>query len=343
MVTLIFLAKKLARAGKPCLVTLLPGGVAWSVTLTSALGLHKAKGWAPGSVAEGKPTWEQGKQGKSRVRFFQGVPDLVRGGSSGGPWPGSSEQVSKVSLEFVFPGGSRPRSRWGFRWSVAWPVPEVPVAGGRSPSLAPLPLGRPTRTSQRNPWPGPSRRSPSRGRIPRASPQADRGERANGLARLARSPRRGQVSNHQSPTRPSGGREARARVSRTCPVGDNAFWGTTLAGAKAFRPTLRLTIPDQKDLVPGLGIFFKTGPPARRANSRTLDGPGHGLSPRAPTGWRVEAVPGRRRAGWQVEASLDGGPRDPGRQAPRTPGGSGCVPLPWGPTTRPPSGRSGAK
>merc|ERR1712240_560760 len=126
LVTLIFLAKKLARAGKPCLVTLLPGGVAWSVTLTSALGLHKAKGWAPGSVVEGKPTWEQGKQGKSGVGFFQGVPDLVRGGRSGGPWPGSSEQVSKVSLEFVFPGGSRPRSRWGFRWSVAWPVTEVP-------------------------------------------------------------------------------------------------------------------------------------------------------------------------------------------------------------------------
>ena len=167
MVTLIFLAKKLARAGKPCLVTLLPGGVAWSFTLTSALGLRKAKGWAPGSVAEGKPTWEQGKQGKSRVRFFQGVPDLVRGGSSGRPWPGSSEQVSKVSLEFVFPGGSRPRSRWGFRWSVAWPVAEVPVAGADPPSLA---LGRPTRTSQRNPWPGPSRRSPSRGADPRASP-----------------------------------------------------------------------------------------------------------------------------------------------------------------------------
>ena len=181
MVTLIFLAKKLARAGKPCLVTLLPGGVAWSVTLTSALGLHKAKGWAPGSVAVGKPTWEQtGKQGKSRVRFFQGVPDLVRGGSSGGPWPGSLEQVSKVSLEFVFPGGSRPRSRFGAQVvrglarhggprrggqvpeprsappgptnanepteSVAWPVAEVPVAGADPPSLA---LGRPTRTSQR--------------------------------------------------------------------------------------------------------------------------------------------------------------------------------------------------
>merc|ERR1711989_288957 len=272
---------------------------------------------------------------------------------------------------WIFPGGSRPGSRREFRWSVAWllgtgeqgksgvcfprgiptsfavggsggpwpgPSRRSPSRGRIPPSLAPLPLGRPTRTSQRNPWPGPSRRSPLRGRIPRASPQADRGERANGLARLARSPRRGQVSNHQSPTRPSGGREARARVSRTCPVGDNAFWGTTLAGAKAFRPTLRLTIPDQKDLVPGLGIFFKTGPPARRANSRTLDGPGQGLSPRAPTGWQVEAVPGRRRAGWQVEASLDGGPRDPGRQAPWTPGGSGCVPLPWGPTTRPPLG-----
>ena len=160
MVTLIFLAKKLARAGKPCLVTLLPGGVAWSFTLTSALGLRKAKGWAPGSVAEGKPTWEQGKQGKSRVRFFQGVPDLVRGGSSGRPWPGSSEQVSKVSLEFVFPGGiptsfavglqvvrglarrGGPRRGGGSpeprpgptdanepTESVAWPVAEVPVAG----------------------------------------------------------------------------------------------------------------------------------------------------------------------------------------------------------------------
>ena len=126
MVTLIFLAKKLARAGKPCLVTLLPGGVAWSVTLTSALGQHKAKGWAPGSVAQGKPTWEQGKQGKSRVRFFQGVPDLVRGGSSGRPWPGSSEQVSKVSLEFDFPGGSRPGSRREVRWSVAWLLGTIP-------------------------------------------------------------------------------------------------------------------------------------------------------------------------------------------------------------------------
>merc|ERR1712240_542283 len=269
LVTLIFLAKKLARAGKPCLVTLLPGGVAWSVTLTSALGLHKAKGWAPGSVAVGKPTWEQtGKQGKSRVRFFQGVPDLVRGGGSGGPWP------------------------------------------------------------------GPSRRSPSRGAGPRASlrsPWADRRERANGLAGLARSPRRGQVSTNQSPTRPSGSREARARVSRTCPIGDNAFWGTTLAGAKTFRPTLRLTIPHRQDLVPGLGNFFKQDPPARRANSHPW------------TARDTGSLPGRQRAGRQVEASLDGGPRAPGRQAPRTPGGSGCVPLPWGPTSRPPSGRSGAK
>ena len=180
MVTVIFLAKKLARAGKPCLVTLLPGGVAWSVTLTSALGLHKAKGRAPGSVAEGKPTWEQGKQGKSGVGFFQGVPDLVRGGSSGGPWPGSSEQVSKVSLEFDFSRGfptsfavgiqvvrglarrGGPRRRGQVpeprsappgptdanepTESVARPVAEVPVAGADPPSLAP---GRPRRTSQR--------------------------------------------------------------------------------------------------------------------------------------------------------------------------------------------------
>merc|ERR1712219_72339 len=46
LVTVIFLAKKLAGAGKPCLVTLLPGGVAWSVTLASAPDLHKAQGWA---------------------------------------------------------------------------------------------------------------------------------------------------------------------------------------------------------------------------------------------------------------------------------------------------------
>ena len=163
MVTVIFLAKKLARAGKPCLVTLLPGGVAWSVTLTSALGLHKAKGRAPGSVAEGKPTWEQGKQGKSGVGFFQGVPDLVRGGSSGGPWPGSSEQVSKVSLEFVFPGGSRPRSRWGVQVVRGLARRGGPRRGGGSP-----------RASLRSPW-------------------ADRRERANGIRGPARrgGPRRG--------------------------------------------------------------------------------------------------------------------------------------------------------
>ena len=217
MVTVIFLAKKLARAGKPCLVTLLPGGVAWSVTLTSALGLHKAKGRAPGSVAEGKPTWEQGKQGKSGVGFFQGVPDLVRGGSSGGPWPGSSEQVSKVSLEFVFPGGSRPRSRWGFRWSVAWPVAEVPVAGAdppepRSappgptdaneptesvarpvaevpvagadpPSLAP---GRPRRTSQRTRQAG----SLAKERSGLKSPKSHAPLRQKGNSRLVREPAR---------------------------------------------------------------------------------------------------------------------------------------------------------
>merc|ERR1712240_302803 len=49
-------------------------------------GWHCGAG-SPGSVAEGKPT---------------------------------SEQVSKVSLEFDFPGGSRPGSRGEIRWSVAW-------------------------------------------------------------------------------------------------------------------------------------------------------------------------------------------------------------------------------
>merc|ERR1712240_22218 len=200
LVTLIFLAKKLARAGLPCLVTLLPGGVAWSVTLTSALGLHKAKGWAPGSVAVGKPTWEQtGEQGKSGVRFFQGVPDLVRGGGSGGPWPGPSRRSPsrgagpRASLRSPWAdrreraNGIRSLARCGGprrggrspeprprptdanepTESVARPVAEVPVAGADPPSLA---LGRPTRTSQRTRQAGPSRRSPSRGRIPRASP-----------------------------------------------------------------------------------------------------------------------------------------------------------------------------
>ena len=74
MVTLIFLAKKLARAGKPCLVTLLPGGVAWSLALTSAQDLHKAKGWAPGSVAEGKPTWEQVSKVSLELDFSRGFP-----------------------------------------------------------------------------------------------------------------------------------------------------------------------------------------------------------------------------------------------------------------------------
>ena len=73
MVTLIFLAKKLARAGKPCLATLLPGGVAWSVALTSAIDLHKAQGWA--SLAQ-----------------------LQRGSQPG-------NKVSKVSLEFDFSRG----------------------------------------------------------------------------------------------------------------------------------------------------------------------------------------------------------------------------------------------
>ena len=112
--------------------------------------------------------------------LFQGVPDLVRGGRAGGPWPGSSEQVSKVSLEFDLsrgfptsfavgvqvvrglarPGGPRrggqipePRSAPPGPTdanepteSVARPVAEVPVAGADPPSLAP---GRPRRTSQR--------------------------------------------------------------------------------------------------------------------------------------------------------------------------------------------------
>ena len=163
MVTLIFLAKKLARAGKPCLVTLLPGGVAWSVTLTSALGLHKAKGWAPGSVAEGKPTWEQGKQGKSGVGFFQGVPDLVRGGRAGGPWPGSSEQVSKVSLEFDLSRGFPTSFAVGVQVVRGLARPGGPRRGGADP-----------RASLRSPW-------------------ADRRERANGIRGPARrgGPRRG--------------------------------------------------------------------------------------------------------------------------------------------------------
>ena len=116
--------------------------------------------------------------------------------------------------------------------------------------------------------------------------------------------------------------------SRTCPIGENTFWGTTLAGAKTFPLTLATKNSKPAEPRPRTWKFFRTGP-----GSRTLDGPGHGAL----------SLPGRRRGGWQVEASLDGGPRDPGRQAPWTPGGSGCVPLPWGPTTRPPSGRSGAK
>ena len=113
--------------------------------------------------------------------------------------------------------------------------------------------------------------------------------------------------------------------SRTCPIGENTFWGTTLAGAKTFPLTLATKNSKPADPRPGTWKFFQTGPGSRNPGA---------LSPRAPSGWL---------AGWQVEASLDGGPRDPGRQAPWTPGGSGCVPLPWGPTTRPPSGRSGAK
>ena len=215
------------------------------------------------------------------------------------------------------------------------------------------------------PWPGPSRRSPSRGRIPRASPWADRRERANGIRGLARrgGPRRGgripeprprptdageptdlpgwlarQGEVRSPPTKVPRAPQAEGKLapgSRTCPVGDNAFWGTTLAGAKTFRPTLRLTIPHWQDLVPGLGIFFKQDPPARRANSH----PG--------TARDTGSFPGRQRAGRsrpsQGAVRLAGRSRPPLTEDPWTPGGSGCVPLPWGPTSRPPSGRSGAK
>ena len=199
------------------------------------------------------------------------------------------------------------------------------------------------------------------GGSPRASlrsPWADRRERANGIRGPARrgGPRRGGGSPEPRP-RPTGANEptdlpgwlarqgevrsqptkvprspqAEGKLvpgSRTCPIGENTFWGTTLAGAKTFPLTLATKNSKPAEPRPRTCRFFQTGP-----GSRTLDGPGHGAL----------SLPGRRRAGWQVEASLDGGPRDPGRQAPRTPGGSGCVPLPWGPTTRPPSGRSGAK
>ena len=222
----------------------------------------------------------------------------------------------------IFPGSSRPRSQWGFRWSVAWLVREVPVAGGRSPSLAPLPLGRPTRTSQRNPQPGPSRgRTPSLalGRPTRAS---QRTCQAGSLAKERSGP------SNQSPTRPSGRRETRAWFANLPDRGEHLL-GDNPRGSQNFPPNSC----DQE---------FQTG----RAPSQDLEifsnrarfsNPGR---PGARGSLSQGAV---RLAGWQVEASLDGGPRDPGRQAPWTPGGSGCVPLPWGPTTRPPSGRSGAK
>ena len=157
----------------------------------------------------------------------------------------------------IFPGGSRPRSQWGFRWSVAWLVAEVPVAGGRSPSLAPLPLGRPTRTSQRNPQPGPSRVAD-----PEPCPRpTDAGEPTDLPGWLAR---QGEV--RSQPTKVPRAPQAEGKLapgSRTCPVGENTFWGTTLAGAKTFPLTLATKNSKPADPRPGTWKFFQTGPGSR--------------------------------------------------------------------------------
>ena len=131
--------------------------------------------------------------------------------------------------------------------SVAWPVAEVPVAGGGSPEPRP----RPTEANEPTDLPGwlarqgEVRSQPTK--VPRA-PQAE-GKLAPG--------------------------------SRTCPIGENTFWGTTLAGAKTFPLTLATKNSKPAEPRPRTWKFFRTGP-----GSRTLDGPGHGaLSPRAPSGW----------------------------------------------------------
>ena len=51
--------------------------------------------------------------------------------------------------------------------------------------------------------------------------------------------------------------------SRTCPVGENTFWGTTLAGAKTFPLTLATKNSKPAEPRPGTWKFFQTGPGSR--------------------------------------------------------------------------------
>ena len=210
----------------------------------------------------------------------------------------------------IFPGGSRPRSQWGFRWSVAWLVAEVPVAGGRSPSLAPLPLGRPTRTSQRNPQPGPSRVAD-----PEPCPRpTDAGEPTDLPGWLAR---QGEV--RSQPTKVPRAPQAEGKLapgSRTCPVGENTFWGDNPRGSQNFPPNSC----DQE---------FQTG----RTSSRDLEI----FSNRArfPKPWTARdtglSLPGRRQAGWLAGGSRPPLTEDPETQAGRPlgrPGDLGVSPFP---------------
>ena len=103
--------------------------------------------------------------------------------------------MSKVSLEFDFPGGSRPGSRREFRWSVAWLL----GTGEQGKSGVCFPRGIPTsfavgvQVVRGLARPGGPRRGGADPRASLRSPWADRRERANGIRGPARrgGPRRG--------------------------------------------------------------------------------------------------------------------------------------------------------
>ena len=208
--------------------------------------------------------------------IFQGVPDLVRGGRSGGPWPGSSEQVSKVSLEFDF-------SR-GFPTSFAAGVQVVrglarrggPRRGGQIPEPRSAPPG-PTDANE----PTESAAWPVAGADPEPCPgPTDAGEPTDLPGWLAR---QGEV--RSQPTKVPRAPQAEGKLapgSRTCPIGENTFWGTTLAGAKTFPLTLATKNSKPAEPRPRTWKFF-----SNRARFPNPGRPGTrgSLSPRAPSGW----------------------------------------------------------
>merc|ERR1711867_217911 len=141
----------------------------------------------PSANQVGKPTWEQGKQGKSGVGFFQGVADLVRGGGSGGPWPGPSRRSPSR-------GGADHRaslrSPWADRRERANGIRGPARRGGpRRGGGSPEPRPRPTEANEPTDSPGwLARQGEVRSqttKVPRA-PQAE-GRLALGFREPARS------------------------------------------------------------------------------------------------------------------------------------------------------------